>query len=279
MTISQALRKYHKIEIELLLMHVLRRPKEFLFMCPAHELTQKQEHELTRMVEGRLKGEPMAYILGYKDFYGLRFKVNKNVLIPRPETEELVQKVLSAKCLVKNKKIRILDVGTGSGCIAIALAKKLQAKSYKLEITATDISKKALAVAKENAKIHKVKIKFIHSNILENVRMSFDIIIANLPYGWSEWKNNTSTETAGLKCEPKNSLFTKEKGLFLIKRLLSQIAKQERKPKCIFLEFDPRQKYHLSKIINKYLPKAGAKYFRDLNNLWRVAEIIPQLIV
>src|SRR3989344_9539144 len=158
MTVGGALKKYHNIEIDLLLAFVLKKSREFLYLWPNHRLTQKQTNRLTRMVQRRIKGEPMAYILGYKDFMGHRFAVNKDVLIPRPETEEIVERILNKELGIRNKKsIRILDVGTGSGCIAISLAKELSIKNYEVSITASDISEKALVVARQSAKMHKVK--------------------------------------------------------------------------------------------------------------------------
>ena len=286
MTIREALKNYHDIEIELLLPHILKKPKEFLFMNPEYQISENQKIRLLKVIKRREKGEPIAYILGYKDFMGLRFKVNMDVLIPRPETEGLVEyaikQIEDLRLKIKDKPIRVLDVGTGSGCIIISLAKILQTRAplvlhkgrpCRLEFCASDISKKALRVATANAKKHQVKIKFIHSDILKNVGMSFGIIVANLPYGWKEWKNNTSAETQGLKFEPKHSLFTKEKGLFLIKRLLLQIAQKETKPKIIFLEIDPRQKKDFQRLIKKYLPAGDIKFYRDFNNLWRYAKI------
>jgi release factor glutamine methyltransferase len=310
-SIKEALKKYSSVEIDLLLSHILGKPREFLYMNGEHKLTRIQADRLTRMERRREKGEPVAYILGYKDFYGLRFKVNKNVLIPRPESEWLVDRVLS--CVIpsrarnplywENRKlsdpsdpprmhsssvgmtpIKILDVGTGSGCIAISLAKELtQNTKHKTQIIASDISWAAIKVAKQNTRIHRVKIKFIHSDILQNVRMNFDIIVANLPYlpseastkegGWSELKNNTSAETAGLKFEPKQALHTKEKGLMQIRRLLEQIALLKQKPKLAYFEFDPRQKQDLHKLIKKILPEMGVKFYKDFNGLWRFTEI------
>jgi release factor glutamine methyltransferase len=244
------------------------------------------------MIARRQKGEPVAYILGYKDFMGLRFKVNKDVLIPRPETEELVDRVLSATAdlirnpnkqilkQVQNDDVKILDVGTGSGCIAVAIAKQLQQVQIsirqladKYQIYASDISPKALAVAKHNAKTHQVKIKFIHSDLLSQIRMKLDVIVANLPYGWQAWKNNTSTETVGLKFEPQQALFTKEHGLYYIRSLLEQIAGQKQQPKSIFLEFDPRQKQELNRVIKKYLPDTRIEFFKDLFGRWRFCQI------
>jgi release factor glutamine methyltransferase len=195
------------------------------------------------------------------------------VLIPRPETEELVERVIAKlrSLRIKDKRLRIIDIGTGSGCIIISLAKMLSGNKY--QFYASDISKKVLKIARLNARAHGAKIKFIHANLLEFVAMAFDIIVTNLPYGWKEWKNNTSAETAGLKFEPQEALFTEEKGLMLIHQLLEQIAVRKQKPKIVFLEFDPRQKTTLEKLIKKHLPKAGIKFYKDLNNLWRVAGI------
>ncbi|MBI3231736.1 MAG: peptide chain release factor N(5)-glutamine methyltransferase [Candidatus Doudnabacteria bacterium] len=277
MSIEQAIKKYSSIEIDLLLSHILGKSKEFLFLHPEYELSNNQVRKLSSFVKRRQKGEPMAYILGYKDFCGLRFKVNRSVLIPRPETEELVRKIMEHETWsIKHvRPIRILDVGTGSGCIAISLAKLSQSiiHNSRFIIHASDISKKALAVARQNARAHGVEIKFIHSDILQNVGISFDIIVANLPYGWKAWQNNTSAETVGLKFEPKEALFTKENGLRHIRRLIEQISKLPSKPIAILLEYDPRQKNPLAKTIKEHLPSFQIKFYTDFNGLWRYAEI------
>lgn len=344
MTIGEALKKYYKIETELFLSHVLRKSKEFVFIHLEKSLSADQLISLSALARRRMRGEPMAYILGYKDFYGLRFEVNRNVLVPRPETEMAVDLVLAklrspspfngegarragevkykdltslsafgrhlpikwGECSaddLESAPIKILDLGTGSGNIIVSLAKSLSPSPSPspsgrgkpqvppplegrlepapgstrgggvFEFYASDISKKALAVARHNAKKHRVKIKFIHSDILKNARMNFDVIIANLPYGWKGWENESSMETIGLKFEPKQALFTKEKGLMAIRRLLEQIAGLKQKPKFVFLEFDPRQKLPLAKLIKKSLPKSKIKYHKDYTNLWRYAEI------
>lgn len=309
--IHKVLQKYYNIETELLLAHILKKPKEFLFMEPNFKLSSYQVRKLSSLIQRRQKGEPVAYILGYKDFCGLRFKVNRNVLIPRPETEGLVERIAGlsfpflregvrlrrteglehyrqtsttspsfggVSSLKRRRELRILDLGTGSGCIIISLAKKLQNLKSDTNVAVfkfygSDVSKKVLQVAKQNARHHQTKVKFIKSALLQNIKEDFDIIIANLPYGWREWKNNTSAETVGLKFEPKEALFTKEHGLYHIRRLLEQIAKRKRKPKLVFLEFDPRQKHSLFKLIKKYLPSSRVEFHRDLNNLWRFAEV------
>jgi methylase of polypeptide subunit release factors len=145
------------------------------------------------------------------------------------------------------------------------------------------VSVQVLKVAKENAKAHSHtstyqsgKIKFIKSDLLKNVRGEFDVIVANLPYGWQAWKNNSSTATIGLKYEPSIALFTQEKGLNLIRQLLQQIANLKYKPKAVYLEFDPRQKTSLTKLIKKHLPSWEVRFYKDFGNLWRFCEITSE---
>jgi len=270
-TIKQALTQYQGIETDLLLAHILKQPKEFLFLHPEKELMTEQMRKFTNFAKRRLKGEPIAYILGYKYFYGLKFKVNKDVLIPRPETESLVEHAI---LFIKKspQPVKVLDLGTGSGCIAISLAKNLPKR--KVKIYASDISSKALVVAKTNARLHKANIKFIRSDLLEQLKNEdFDLIIANLPYGWAEWKNNSEAETIGLSYEPKQALFTGKQGLALIEKLLRQI-KQMKKAPIVLLEFDPRQKAKLQAIAQKLLPPLKINFFKDYRGLWRYAEVV-----
>lgn len=296
MTIKQILAKYKDLEIEILLSAVLSKPREFLYLNGENRLTRRQIDRLTRMVKQRLKGEPIAYVVGYKDFMGLRVKVNKHTLIPRPETEEMVERVLNVvqgRALLSGRQatglrykgtMKVLDVGTGTGCIAISLAKYLKISNIQYQISASDISLQALKNARQNAKkilgknfhtteyrsILPLRVKFIKSDLLENVKGNFDVIVANLPYvpdtDYKKLKNN-------LKFEPKNAIFAKENGLEIIVKLLNQIASLKYQPKFIYLEFDPRQKIELSKLIKKTLPFYKAEFFKDLNNFWRFVEI------
>ncbi len=268
MTIAQALKKYHKTEIDLLLSHVLGKTKEFLFMNREIILSSYHLIILTKLVKRRLRGEPMAYILGYKDFYGLRFKVNRNVLIPRPETEELVNKVLSAKWLVLRRKIKILDLGTGSGCIIISLAKGLP--SSRCTLYASDVSSNALTIAKQNAKIHKAKIRFLRSNLFSNIKGKFDIVIANLPY---VPKRNYELGIKNLEYEPKIALVDSIKDFNLYERFFQQVGSHLNPNSSVYLEIDPAAKPLIAKWAKKYLPKGQVKFYRDFNNLWRYVEI------
>ena len=210
------------LDADILLSFVLKKSKEFLYTYPEKKLTKNQLAKFNQLINRRLKREPVAYLINRKEFYGLDFYVDKNVLIPRPLTESLVEQVIKE---VGNKKATIADIGTGSGCIAIALKKHLpQATIY-----ATDISPAALKVAKKNAKKHRVKIKFLKGDLLKPFlpsrkatrpgRVAFkkiDIIIANLPY---LIKNQIKNE---LKYEPKTALLGGDK---YIKELLRQVKK------------------------------------------------------
>ncbi len=221
-TIKDIIAKYPELETELLLAHVLKKPKEFLFLHPEASLSANQQISVSALVKRRARGEPMSYVLGYKDFYGLRFSVNKNVLIPRPETEWVVKighEVLKMKHEASSKEhamdassfmfhaslLRILDVGTGSGAIIVSLAhtlaRKVPRSPYGVELAGSDVSKKALNVAKSNARRllspGSPKFRFYHSNLLKNVPGDFDIIIANLSYGWQGFRNRFSMSGTG----------------------------------------------------------------------------------
>jgi len=269
MIVGQALKKYSGFEIELLLAHVLKKPKEFLFLNPDYKLSSHQAKKLLGLVGRRAKGEPIAYILGYKDFMGLRFKVSKNVLIPRPETEWVVQEIVS-RVKAQKRQMKILDVGTGSGCIAISLARGLQIQA---QVYASDVSDKALAVARKNARALRARVRFIQSDLLTKVKFLPEILVANLPYGWRDWKNNSSAETLGLKFEPHKALFAKEGGLSEIRRLLEAVAKLTKPPKSVYLEFDPRQKKALSDLAKKNLPDYRQIFHKDYSNFWRYLEL------
>lgn len=183
---------------------------------------------------------PEAYLKGTQNFYGRDFLVTKDVLIPRPETEQLIDMVLNlaGKPYLPGVKPSprklplsptILDVGTGSGCIAITLAKELP----ESKITATDISEKALRIAKKNAAMHGTPISFIISHLLKKVKFTPDIIVANLPYVDEKWD---WLDKESLNHEPKEALYAKDHGLGLIKELIDTANSE-----FLILEADPSQ--------------------------------------
>tara|TARA_R110002050_G_scaffold298890_2_gene463022 strand:- start:12589 stop:13455 length:867 start_codon:yes stop_codon:yes gene_type:complete len=186
------------------------------------------EKELYPIYDGlkKLKQNiPIQYIIGETEFYGLRFKVNKDVLIPRPETEELVQWIINQQPNSKSNQFNILDIGTGSGCIAISLAKNLQ----NARVYALDVSEKALKVAKMNAKFNLVDVTFIEANILdpqtwitELKKMKFDIIVSNPPYVREQEKEQMKANV--LNNEPHLALFVENNNPLLFYNAISQFA-------------------------------------------------------
>lgn len=174
------------------------------------------------IISGLKKHKPIQYILGTTEFYDLPFKLNNNVLIPRPETEELVDLILKERAHKSN--LRILDIGTGSGIIAIALSKNLK----NAHITAIDIDKKAIELAEENAKIHKVNIHFICCDFLEfddcSVDNDYDILVSNPPYVRQSEK--TMMQQNVLKYEPHHALFVEDSNPLIFYKRIIQIAQK-----------------------------------------------------
>ena len=165
--------------------------------------------------------KPIQYILGETEFYGLRFEVDENTLIPRPETEELVKLILSNNQITKSPNpLKILDIGTGSGCIAVSLAKNLP----NAEVFAIDVSEKALAVAQENAEINDVNVTFLLKNILEteDLEQQFDIIVSNPPYVRNLEKAEIKANV--LKYEPHLALFVEDADALLFYRKITELA-------------------------------------------------------
>lgn len=173
-------------------------------------------------VKDLLKNKPLQYIIGETEFCDLKFKVNENVLIPRPETSELVHLIAKSQQTTDNSQLTILDIGTGSGCIAIILAKQLP----QSQVYALDISEKTLCVAKDNAYINNVDITFIHDDILSlrnKIETKFDIIVSNPPYvrdlEKAEMRNNV------LNWEPHNALFVSDDDPLIFYRNILEFAK------------------------------------------------------
>lgn len=216
------------------------------------ELAKEEEQKILSFLEERKQNKPLAYIVGNQEFYGYTFVVNQDVLIPRPETEELV-------CLVKNNisgNERVLDIGTGSGAIAIVLAKETNAV-----VTAVDISKKALKVAKENAKRLDVKVDFVCSDLFENLGgQVFDIIVSNPPYiSESEYEN---LEKNVKDFEPKLALVANDNGFEIYERIISQAKNHLSENGQIFFEIGFSQAEKIKKLLEKDFE--NIKIFKDL---------------
>jgi len=245
--------KTYQLDTIVLFSFFFKKEKEWLYLNKEKKLSEKQIKNFKKLIKRRKKHEPIAYILGYKEFYGLDFLVNNDVLIPRPETEELISLVL--KRLEKiNRGNKVADIGTGSGCIAVVLSKKANNKIS--QIIATDTSKKALMVAKKNARINKAsKIIFSKSNLLNGFN-DFDIIISNPPY--VPLKTRLSEE---VKYEPSKAIFEQKN---FIEKLIIEINKKLKAQGFAFLEIDPTQKNIILKIINQYKFNLKTSFERDL---------------
>jgi release factor glutamine methyltransferase len=256
------------IDAELLLRHATNLSKDKLYVQYNRRLTDKETHLLYSLIQRRLKGEPVAYILGYKEFFGLNFDVNPSVLIPRPETELLVEKAIE---FAQQQNIRLIaDIGTGSGAIAISLAKHLpDAKIY-----AVDISADALKIAKANCKKHDVTdhVGPLHGNLLDPIPEPVDLIVANLPYVKNaDWEQLP----AGIKAnEPKSALAGGTDGLDVIKELLATAKDKLRPNGAMLLEIGYDQGEETLKLAKKYFPKATAELYTDLAGLDRVVSIV-----
>ncbi len=199
---------------------------------------------------------PIQYIIGDVDFLNTKIKVDERALIPRYETEFLVDKTLKKLKQLALTKPKILDLGTGSGCIAIALK-----KNYDCEVTAVDISKQAISLAQTNATLNKTKITFLKQSMLKTSYKNYDIIISNPPY--VSKKEEVGKE---VKYEPENAIFAKEDGLYYYKRILNKIAKLKQKPLLIIFEIGSNQKQELTNYILKVLPNYKYEFTKDLSN-------------
>lgn len=258
--------EFPNIEARVLLSHVLDKPHEWLVAHSEIELDEQQYHSAEILLERLKNGEPLPYLIGKQYFYGHEFQVTPDVLIPRPETELLVEECI--KWLEENPGKRIMaDVGTGSGAIAITLALHIN----DLNVTATDISQKALEVARNNANTLKVsnKITLIQDDLLENCSTCFDIIAANLPYIPStKLKTLTVSEH-----EPLLALDGGENGLLLIKKLLQQCKSLVNPGGLIILEIEEGQSKDLCMLVSEIYPSKKFEVLNDLAKRPRVLKI------
>ena len=196
------------------------------------KITDQELNLLTELSERLIKNEPPQYIVGWAEFYELKFKVDERVLIPRPETEELVEMILTEN---NNDSLKILDIGTGSGAIAISLAKARQNWSVK----ASDISQNALELAAENAKMNHVNLEFIQSDVMDELTDRFDIIVSNPPY--IAFDETYEMDDSVIKYEPDLALFAKNQGLAIYQKIADQAVNHLTDDGKIYLEIGYKQ--------------------------------------
>ncbi|MDD5094481.1 MAG: peptide chain release factor N(5)-glutamine methyltransferase [Dehalococcoidia bacterium] len=247
------------LESEILLRHVLGLSKAELHARIDDPLSADQSQALNHLLQRRLTHEPSAYITGHKEFYGIDFYVNRATLIPRPETEILVEQAL--ELLRYNPTARIIDVGTGCGAIAIALAIHLP----QAMVCATDISASALRVAASNCFRNDVpnRVHLIQADLLGSILGPFDLIVANLPYVSDMEMRDLSKEIRLF--EPNHALAGGPDGLGLISRLLPQAKDRVRSGGAILLEIGQTQRRAAIHQVRQYFPGAPIKAIPDLS--------------
>jgi release factor glutamine methyltransferase len=262
-----------RLDAEILLGFVLGISREKMLSNPQYPVSNIQYLRFKKLIAKRKKHHPIAYLTGSKEFYGINFYVNESVLVPRPETELLVEetiryiKNIQYPCLAGRRAIsNILELGTGSGCISITLAKYLP----KVKIVAVDISEKALSIARKNRsslELRTTSIQFKRSNLLSNIKAKPDIIVANLPYLTRDELGEPS-----IKKEPKLALYGGRNGLEIYERLFGQIKRKwgESPEITLFLEIGEKQAKKIREAIRGAFPNSEITVIKDLSRKDRV---------
>lgn len=276
MKIKEALKKANQILIQnnidevflksrILLAHILNVEKEYLIIHDDEVLLSLQENEFFEKVNKLCSGVPIQYLTNSQEFMGFNFYVDKNVLIPQPDTEILVENVIS---IIKNlqkscqKEITVLDLCTGSGIIGVCLKKHLQ----NVNVLSSDISSNALEIAKKNANLQNVKIDFIKSDLFENIDEKFDVIVSNPPYIKTDKINELSKE---VKNEPRLALDGGQDGLDFYRRIIKESTNFFRKTGYLALEIGYDQKEAVENLFKNFKYKE-IKIFKDLSDIERV---------
>jgi release factor glutamine methyltransferase len=268
-----------KLVAQVLMAHTLGVPRaSVVASSPTRPLQPHQLRAFRALIARCVSGEPMAYVIGTAEFYGLEFSIDRRALIPRPETEHLVEMALArikanlpspATRQTSVPKASVVDVGTGSGCIVVSLAVKLPQARW----IATDISSDALALAAENARRHKVssRIQFLRGDLLSPVPVRVEGIVANLPYvttaEWERLPRNIHDH------EPRAALDGGPDGLTYIRRLLAQAAQRVKPDGWLLLEIGATQGQAVAALARQAFPLAAIDLHRDYAGLTRIVEI------
>ena len=282
--IQELLKQIHKrlqlhsetplLDAQVLIAHHLEKPRTWVLAHPEAVLNSLQSEKIFQSTLRLEAGEPLPYILGHWEFFGLDFQITPDVLIPRPETELIVETAISWLRSHPHKR-KMIDVGTGSGCIAIAIARNFP----DLRISITDVSAQALRVARLNAEKYALldSVELIQSNLLEQVPTSsnFDLICANLPY--IPTKKLASLPVA--RSEPLLALDGGVNGLMIIEHLFEQVKTHLSPGGLILVEIDPDQRIQMIHLLREHFPTAKFKFLQDLSANDRcVAVQLPFLV-
>lgn len=262
-----------RLDAEVLLAFVLKKNRTFIFAHADETVAPDARRKYMHLVAQRRRGLPIAYLTGTKEFYGREFFVNSSVLIPRPETELLVEEVLASVAQYQFATPRILDIGTGSGCIAVTLKKEFG----RAQIFATDISDAALAVAKQNTKHHSADISFFSGDCFatlpKKTRASFHCIVANPPY-LSAKNLPDILETRSLRFEPRTALFPPDENnaLEIIQRILTdaQLWLHAHEPHGLFIEIGAEQGNEVQDFAQRCFPHHNISIKKDHTGFDRI---------
>ena len=255
-------------DADILLAHTLDVEKEYLYTHPEQKSTTRDWEVYSKLLEKRAAGYSVAVLVGYKYFYGLRFAVTEDTLVPRPESEVLVDEAV--RILQTKKTATILDMGTGCGNLVITINHEIK-KTRKQGFTfyAADISTKALDVARANARAHHVPVLFFQSNLFSNIaQLRFDLILANLPYLTTEQLREPS-----IRKEPIGALWAGTDGLDMYRVLLDEVEPFRNPNSVILLEIDPQQSDAIEGIVREHLPTSVVSLLPDLAGHSRVVKI------
>ena len=252
-----------------LLMYMLDETSEQFSNKLSEELSVEQENRYFDLINKNINEDtPLSHLVGFDYFYDRKFKVTKDVLSPRMETEELIYKVLEYIQKSKKDSFRILDLCTGSGIIAITLKKEIVEKYT--EIVASDISEKALSIAIENANNNNANITFIKSDLFDNISGKFDLIISNPPY--ISYKDKITIKDNVLKYDPHLALFAEEDGIYFYRKIIENAVHYLSKDGVIFFEIGYDQKEKILELgkNNNFITTV----YKDINDRDRIAKLI-----
>jgi release factor glutamine methyltransferase len=247
---------------ELLLMHVMEYNRTQLFMNMREELTPQQIEKFQLVVDQHRSGVPIQHIMGYEEFYGRKFIVNKEVLIPRPETEELVQGVIKRikEHFPKDQELQVIDVGTGSGAISITLA----LEEPRLSVIGTDIAEQSLVVAQQNAKLLGAKLEFSTGDLLKPIiekKQTVDVVVSNPPY---IPKDETLSDVVK-DYEPHRALFGGEDGLDFYRRFMDELPLVLNERALVAFEVGTGQGEAVAQLLKSAFPHAAVEVVDDIN--------------
>ncbi len=261
-------------DAQVLLGHVLEVERATLYAYPERALTDEQARRYFALIERRKQGEPVAYLIGREEFYGLDFVVDKRVLIPRPETELLVETALDLirGRLAAGQRPIVADIGTGSGAIPISLAVEEPRLPY---LYATDISADALAVARLNCQLHHVeqRVRLLQGDLLAPLPQAVDLLTANLPYVGTDEMGILAPDV--IDYEPHVALFSGPHGLDLLRRFFAEARQPGRlRPGAVLLlEIGYQQKEPLTDLLRELWPRATLDYKKDYAGWDRLLQI------